>query len=469
MKLKTDQLFLIVAILCGTMCMTSCDDLLDAIFGENIDNPTQPTTQPTTPDEPKDPSTYPATIVKATDLLQEAQKEGATVIFWYHYEGDLFYAAFKKVSDEYVYQEGGNCNKASTRGGVVTTELTAELLESKGDQETADLGFNVYSTDAAGKKKDPIILDKITTSTAEVEQKTSAPNNYLAAMGAIFQNASIKKTMDEVKEIFNGDKKYQPDIKDTENVLILTLDENNDQPRLKSITEILQDATNLGIPPEKAIGAEIDNLQQKVKEDYENGSSKIATVYFKDENPSKTWSSTASENTYLQELQTDGVMGTVTYSINSDNTCGATIDASTGKVTFTKAGSVTVTAKVEDTDTYTYATKEVSYTLTVNKAAGSISYATSSLEKLTTDAAFTNTLTKTGDGKVTYSSNKESVASVDSSTGEVTIKGVGEATITATVADSDTYTYATKTATYKVNVVDSGGLEDYNRNNTTEL
>ena len=168
--------------------------------------------------------------------------------------------------------------------------------------------------------------------------------------------------------------------------------------------------------------------------------------------PSQTWSATASNNTYTQTVTHTGD-GTVTYSI-SDNTCGAEIDESSGKVTFTKAGSVTVTATVDDTNAYTYATKNVSYTLTINKAAGSISYTTGTVEKLTTNGAFTNALTKVGDGKVIYSSSDTdgTIATVNSSTGEVTIKGSGEAIITATVEDSDTYTYATKTATYTVKV-----------------
>ena len=88
-----------------------------------------------------------------------------------------------------------------------------------------------------------------------------------------------------------------------------------------------------------------------------------------------------------------------------------------------------------------------------NSKAGSISYATTTVSKTTADAAFTNELTKTGDGTVTYASSDEAVAQVDEKKGEVTIKGAGEATITATVADSDTYTYATKTASYTVTVV----------------
>lgn len=86
------------------------------------------------------------------------------------------------------------------------------------------------------------------------------------------------------------------------------------------------------------------------------------------------------------------------------------------------------------------------------KQAGSISYATTTVSKTTDDAAFTNALTKTGDGTVTYASSKETVATVNATTGEVTIVGAGETTITATVADSDTYTYATKTATYTITV-----------------
>ena len=92
---------------------------------------------------------------------------------------------------------------------------------------------------------------------------------------------------------------------------------------------------------------------------------------------------------------------------------------------------------------------------TPQKTAGSISYATTTVEKTTYDEAFTNELTKTGDGTVSYTSSKEAVATVNASTGEVTIVGAGTATITATVADSDTYTYATKTASYTLTVTQS--------------
>lgn len=104
------------------------------------------------------------------------------------------------------------------------------------------------------------------------------------------------------------------------------------------------------------------------------------------------------------------------------------------------------------------------YTLTINKAEGTISFAKDSESKLTTDAPFTITLTNTGDGSVSYSSDKTSVAEVNTSTGEVTIKGAGTATITATVTDGTNYTYATKSVAYSLTVTlptTGGSIEDY--------
>ena len=66
----------------------------------------------------------------------------------------------------------------------------------------------------------------------------------------------------------------------------------------------------------------------------------------------------------------------------------------------------------------------------------------------------------TGDGTVTYTSDNVNVATVNSETGEVTIKGTGNATIKATVADGTNYTYATKTAQYTLTVEAATGISD---------
>ena len=268
-------------------------------------------------------------------------------------------------------------------------------------------------------------------------------------------------------------------------------------------------------------------------------SKKAGTISYATTSVDKTF----GDANFTNELTKTGD-GTVTYS--SSDTQVAEVNATTGEVTIKGDGEATITATVTDGPTYTYATTEASYTLsvgtatmtvtatgysgtydgsahgitvnapegatikygtaegtytleasptyttsgdytvyyqvtmpgyttvtgsatvTISKAAGSISYATATIDKSTSDAAFTNALTKTGDGTVTYSSDNESVAKVDATTGEVTIVGKGEATITATVADSDNYTYATKTATYQIKVTTRGGMEDYERKDGTE-
>ena len=97
-------------------------------------------------------------------------------------------------------------------------------------------------------------------------------------------------------------------------------------------------------------------------------------------------------------------------------------------------------------------TGTASVTFNIVKAAGTISYASGSVNKTFGDAAFTNALTKTGDGTVSYSSSNTAVATVNATTGEVTIVGVGSSVITATVTDGANYTYSPNTATYTLTV-----------------
>ncbi|MBR1883704.1 MAG: Ig-like domain-containing protein, partial [Clostridia bacterium] len=85
----------------------------------------------------------------------------------------------------------------------------------------------------------------------------------------------------------------------------------------------------------------------------------------------------------------------------------------------------------------------------VEKRKGSISFAVKNYSKKVGDSNFTNPLTKTGDGTVTYSSSNTSVSTV-TNLGEVTIIAEGTTTITATVADGEQYEYETKTASYAI-------------------
>ncbi|MDY5123259.1 MAG: SUMF1/EgtB/PvdO family nonheme iron enzyme [Treponema sp.] len=81
-----------------------------------------------------------------------------------------------------------------------------------------------------------------------------------------------------------------------------------------------------------------------------------------------------------------------------------------------------------------------------------ISYATAVVSKMPGDTAFTNGLTNEGNGTVTYTSNNTDVATVNALTGEVKIVGLGIATITATVANTETYHYSEPSASYRISV-----------------
>jgi hypothetical protein len=88
--------------------------------------------------------------------------------------------------------------------------------------------------------------------------------------------------------------------------------------------------------------------------------------------------------------------------------------------------------------------------------AGTLSYATLVVNKLSVDAAFTNPLTKVGDGTVSYArSAGDNICTVNPNTGLVTLNGTaGTCTITATVTPGF-YTYTTTTASYTLTVTEA--------------
>jgi hypothetical protein len=99
-------------------------------------------------------------------------------------------------------------------------------------------------------------------------------------------------------------------------------------------------------------------------------------------------------------------------------------------------------------------------TFTIKKAAAKLTFATASLSKTTKDAAFTNTMTKTTDGTVTFKSSNTSVATVGSTSGKVTIKGAGETTITATASAGTNYKAGSASYTLTVKAPAPAGFSD---------
>ena len=109
-----------------------------------------------------------------------------------------------------------------------------------------------------------------------------------------------------------------------------------------------------------------------------------------------------------------------------------------------------VTAIRTDNSQTATATSDVATVTVTSKTAQTLTFAESTVSKTYGDAAFT--ITATGaETTVTYSSGNTDVATVNASTGEVTIVGAGEATITATAATDETYQEATASYTLTVN------------------
>ncbi len=148
-------------------------------------------------------------------------------------------------------------------------------------------------------------------------------------------------------------------------------------------------------------------------------------------------------------LPADGANKTVVWT--SSNEKIAVVDGN-GYVTPVSLGKDTIYVTATNGTKDTKDDKTAACEVTVSQGAGSISYKEKEVNVTLGDDAFINELTKTGDGTVTYTSSDEKVATVDAD-GKVTIKGVGTATITATVVDSKNYAYATKTATYTLTVI----------------
>ena len=146
----------------------------------------------------------------------------------------------------------------------------------------------------------------------------------------------------------------------------------------------------------------------------------------------ETFSNTAT-------AQLDSAKATISYS--SGNASIATVDKN-GAVTIHKSGTVTITATAAATDNVNE--DKATYTLTINKANPTLTFANSTVSVKTTDTV-SNTLTTVPSGlTVTYTSSDPEVATVDEN-GNVTLVGKGEAIITATFAGDEKYNGATAT------------------------
>lgn len=178
------------------------------------------------------------------------------------------------------------------------------------------------------------------------------------------------------------------------------------------------------------------------------------------ETPADIW---VGDVTY-QNVATGGQGdGAITYEIISGD--AATIDAATGVLTFTKAGTVTVKAtKAADSEGY-YNSVSAQYTVTATQkeqypkfektSPGVITYAPG----LTYDNAVQDVL----GGSVTYSivdedKNGSGIATIDPATGKLTILKAGTVTVKAVITGNVSYLPADATYTIVIEKADQNGF-----------
>jgi len=125
-------------------------------------------------------------------------------------------------------------------------------------------------------------------------------------------------------------------------------------------------------------------------------------------------------------------------------------------------GSYTIKALInEDSTTFL---KSVSTTadITIAKGDASLSAASNSVSKKFGDSVFSAGITKIGDGTISYVSSNTSVATVDTE-GNVTIVGIGDTTITASMGATDKYNAAeNKAVNLSVTYIDAPSSILYN-------
>jgi hypothetical protein len=137
--------------------------------------------------------------------------------------------------------------------------------------------------------------------------------------------------------------------------------------------------------------------------------------------------------------------GTMVYSTTSGGTYSTTIPTQTAAGNYTVWWKVTGNTNVNNTSPSSISCK------ILQKSGCTISFATTSVSKTYGDSTFTNAITNSGNGSLTWGTSSSSVATVNSS-GQVTIVGAGSCTISATTTSTTNCMYSTTAASYTLSV-----------------
>ena len=367
------------------------------------------------------------TITKATPTLKFS-KETATATM-----GAEFEAPTLTVTPEGL--EGVKYTSSNANVATVNETTGAVTLVGAGEAviKASFAGDDHYET-AEGSYT--LTVSKVTTTLKFAEETATA------IMGAEFEAPTLTVTPEGLQGV-----KYS-----SSNTNVATVNETTGAVTLVGAGEAVIKASFAGTTVYEAAEASYTLTVSEATPQTET-----VTLTFSE----KTVSATLGEEFEAPTLtiEPEGLQG-VKYT--SSNTDVATVNETTGAVTLVAAGETTIKASFAGNDNYEAA--EASYTLTVSEATPQTVTVTLTFSEKTVSATLgaefqTPTLTVTPEGLegVKYTSSNTDVATVNETTGAVTLVAAGETTITAKFAGNDNYEAAEASYTLTVNRAQSEG------------
>lgn len=465
----------LVVMLC--MSFASCEEFL-AIFED--DNPVvNPDTgngggnNENTENNENNDGLTPEQLALAKKLLAEALEEGAVVTIQFTYEGADYEATFKRIGGEYVLQtpSSARTNRRTLQlsGNAKSWIVPAVIVE----------GAAILTGDA-WQKIDPVqpqaLVASLTLDAKPVMHAVIALDDATLTAQASVVNSRINRLSVNQQSVPLQDAK--PAALNWDEIVIPWQVVYGGQ-YIEGFNYMSDNSTYHGRILSLITGVSVESDFNKMVDGLSVTFHGLART--RGEDPEGISGIIEITITKAMTLEAKGFTGTydtsahgITVSV-TEPASGAVVKFGTEEGTYTLDASPTYTNAGEYTVYYQvtmdgYQTVTGSAIVNIAKAAGSVSYTTKTVEKPVGDANFTNTLTHTGDGTVKYSSSDEKVATVNATTGEVTIVGVGTATITASVTGGTNYAYAddAKTASYTLIVKPVAGLSDYDKKDGTE-
>ena len=275
------------------------------------------------------------------------------------------------------------------------------------------------------------------------EAKTYTVTIAKASPKFTFANATVESVaLDAVpanalnKGVYDGVVKYT-----SSNEAVATVDANGKVTTLKGGTATIS-----------ATGDETANCNKPTQASY--------TLTVKKRTATITLAATTVNGVYGGQIAApkatigNGSDGMVLTYTSSDEKVVKTGD--NGQLTITGAGEATVAVSTAETDVY-YAAQPVAFKVIVAKASPTFSFAETEMEGDAENELEENVL-ETGvyDGKVAYTSSDTAIATVDATTGKVTMRLGGTVTITATGEATTNCNAAT--AAYTLTVYNKGDV-----------